>query len=219
MVAVAKTSAEPFVPAGADLPELSRASSRCQGCELYLDATQTVFGEGPPSSRLVLIGEQPGDVEDREGHPFVGPAGRILDRALAEAGIERESVWLTNAVKHFRWKSTESSTRRLHAKPDARHVTACRPWLVAELQQIQPAGVVALGATAAQSLFGSAFRLTQHRGEKLSWPPERGPFADDDSPIEFVIATLHPSAILRADPSSRERDYQGLVEDLRLAAS
>jgi uracil-DNA glycosylase family 4 len=106
----------------------------------------------------------------------------------------------------------------LHAKPDARHVTACRPWLVAELQQLRPAGVVALGATAAQSLFGSAFRLTQHRGQKLSWPPERGPFAADDTPIEFVITTLHPSAILRADPSTREQDYRGLVEDLRLAA-
>jgi DNA polymerase len=198
------------------LRSLTRAAAECQGCELYENATQTVFGAGPVHSRAMFVGEQPGDIEDRDGAPFVGPAGRLLDRAFADAGIERDAVYLTNAVKHFRWRPAPRGKRRLHQTPDSHHVTACRPWLVAELGVIRPPVLVAMGAVAARALFGSGFRLTQHRGERLAWPPEHGPYAGDDTPIEQAFATVHPSAVLRAD--DREDAYAKLVHDLTVVA-
>jgi DNA polymerase len=218
--------AAPFVPATTDLSRLARAARRCEGCELFRDATATVFGQGPAGAAVMLVGEQPGDREDRAGEPFVGPAGRLLDRALAEAGIERDTAYLTNAVKHFRFKSTASGKRRIHAKPAAGDVSACRPWLVAELAAVRPRVVVALGATAAASLLGSGFRVTAQRGRLLDWPPDTGPFARDfagtgdsghgDGTIEHVLATVHPSAVLRADESSRSAAFRDLVGDLRV---
>jgi DNA polymerase len=176
-----------------------------------------VFGAGKRTARVMMIGEQPGDIEDRQGEPFVGPAGGVLDRALAEAGLDRRALYLTNAVKHFRWKSTTRSSRRIHEKPSASQMTACQPWLAAELTAVRPRVVVTLGATAAASLFGSSFRLSAHRGEQLQWPPVDGPFAHSRARIEAVIATIHPSAVLRASSEDRAATYQGLVEDLRLA--
>lgn len=209
-------TAADFVPDTAILPELAEAAAGCQGCELFEQATQTVFGQGRKRARAVLVGEQPGDVEDRQGVPFVGPAGRVLDRALADAGIERRELYLTNAVKHFRWTPAPRSKRRIHATPEARHITACRPWLSAELSAIRPDVVVALGAVASKALFGSSFRLTQHRGEPLDWPPERGAYAGDDIPIKAAFATVHPSAILRADEADRDEAYARFVHDLQL---
>lgn len=199
------------VPAHASLRQLAKAAATCRACELYERATQTVFGEGPASARLMLVGEQPGDVEDRLGKPFVGPAGKVLDRALADVGLRRNEVYLTNAVKHFRWKSTASSKRRIHEKPSGGHITACHPWLDAEVAAVRPEVVVALGAVAAQSLFGPSFRLTRHRGELLDWPQgaARGM-------VKATIATVHPSAVLRAG-EDRDKMYAGLVADLRLA--
>jgi len=205
-----------FVPARRTLAALADAAAGCQGCELYENATQTVFGSGPKSARFVLVGEQPGDMEDRQGEPFVGPAGRVLDRALRDAGVGRDAVYITNAVKHFRFDRAERGKRRLHKRPDTRHVLACRPWLAAELDVIKPGVIVALGATAAQALFGNGFRLTQHRGERLPWPPEKGPYSDDGAPVDYALATLHPSAVLRGDPDSRQDRYDGLVADLRV---
>jgi DNA polymerase len=210
--------AAPFVPDTVDLRTLSSAADSCRGCDLFRDATQTVFGEGRRASGVMLIGEQPGDQEDRAGQPFVGPAGRLLDRAMAEAGIDRSAAYLTNAVKHFRFKSTESGKRRIHAKPTAGQVTACRPWLVAEIHAVRPQVLVVLGATAAQSLLGNRFRVTAHRGEVLGWPPPEGPFIGDDTPVRHVLATVHPSAVLRADEQSRRAAYRALVDDLRVAA-
>jgi DNA polymerase len=217
--AIGESSAAAFVPADADLAELIAAASSCRGCELYQNASQTVFGGGPAHAKAVFVGEQPGDVEDRRGKPFVGPAGKVLDRALVDAGIDRDSTYVTNAVKHFRWRSTASSKRRIHEKPDARHVRACQPWLTAELNVVRPRIVVALGAVAALALFGSAFRLTQHRGELLEWPPPRGPYAGDSLPIEAALATIHPSAVLRVPPADRDEAYTGLVRDLKVVAS
>jgi DNA polymerase len=211
-------TAAAFVPDTASLPELASAAADCQGCELFEPATQTVFGQGFKRSRAILVGEQPGDVEDRRGVPFVGPAGRVLDRALTDAGIERRDVYLTNAVKHFRWTPAPRGKRRIHQTPEARHVTACRPWLSAELSAIRPDVVVALGAVAAKALFGSAFRLTQHRGEPLEWPPEHGAYAGDDTAVKAAFATVHPSSILRADPDDRDDAYARLVHDLQVVA-
>ena len=205
----ATTSAEPYVPDTDRLSDLGRAAADCRGCELYQDASQTVFGRGPAGASLMLVGEQPGDVEDKQGEPFVGPAGKLLDRALAEAGIDAGQVYLTNAVKHFRWKPDERSKRRIHQKPSAGNVRACRPWLAAELRAVHPDLVVALGATAAQALLGTSFRLTQNRGTVLA--------ADLDG-IQFsVLATIHPSAALRAP--DRDAMLAGLVADLRAAAA
>jgi uracil-DNA glycosylase family protein len=212
-------SATAFVPETASLPELAKAAAGCQGCELFENATQTVFGQGLKRSRAILVGEQPGDVEDRKGVPFVGPAGRVLDRALADAGIERRDVYLTNAVKHFRWTPAPRGKRRIHATPEARHITACRPWLTAELSAIRPDVLVAMGAVAAKALFGSSFRLTQHRGETLAWPPEQGAYADDDTPVKAAFATVHPSQILRVDPEDRDDAYAQLVCDLQVVAA
>ena len=214
-----ESSAAPFVPDEADLTELAAAASGRRGCELYQNASQTVFGAGPAHAKALFVGEQPGDVEDQRGKPFVGPAGKLLDRALIEAGIDRDSAYVTNAVKHFRWRSTASTKRRIHEKPDARHVRACQPWLTAELTVVRPRIVVALGAVAALALFGSAFRLTQHRGELLEWPPPRGPYSGDTLPIEAALATIHPSAVLRVPPADRDDAYQGLVRDLTLVGN
>jgi uracil-DNA glycosylase family protein len=199
-------SAADFLPV-ADKPSLSElavAAASCQGCDLYKRGTQTVFGAGSASSELVFIGEQPGDYEDRQGQPFVGPAGRVLDRALAEVGIDRKSVYVTNAVKHFKWEPR--GKRRIHSKPSVAQMRACRPWLQAELAAIKPRVVVCLGATAAQSLLGSAFRITHERGkvlENTGWAP-------------YLMATVHPSSILRApDERSRHAAYDSFVADLQ----
>ncbi|MGH3877949.1 MAG: UdgX family uracil-DNA binding protein [Actinophytocola sp.] len=198
--------AERYVPAGADLDELRTAAASCQGCDLHENATQTVFGAGPADARVVIVGEVPGDQEDREGEPFVGPAGRLLDRALAEAGIDRSLVYVTNAVKHFKFVPAERGKRRIHKTPSRTEVVACRPWLDAELDRVGPELVVALGATAAKSLLGQDFRVTKQRGSVLPMPDRE----------ERVVATVHPSAVLRAN--DREAAYQGLLADLTVAA-
>ncbi len=199
-------SAAEFLPEVETLPNLAGAAQHCRGCELYKHATQTVFGAGARHARIMLIGEVPGDQEDIEGQPFVGPAGRLLDEALTEAKIKRKSTYVTNAVKHFKWEPR--GARRLHAKPSAREITACRPWLEAEIRVVRPQTIVCLGATAAQSLLGRTFRLTNHFGEaqRSNW-------------AERVFATYHPSAILRApDHEARERMRKEFVEHLKLAA-
>src|SRR3954469_10850764 len=210
--------AQQFLPGSTSLAALREAAGGCRGCDLYQNATQTVFGRGPRSASLMLVGEQPGDVEDREGTAFVGPAGRLLDRALAAAGLDGAQLYVTNAVKHFRWKEGRGK-RRIHDKPTAAQATACRPWLAAEMHAVRPAVLVALGATAAGSLLGAQFRLTQHRGETLPWPPEAGDFARDETPVRAVVATIHPSAVLRAPDDERDAAYAGLVADLRVAAA
>jgi DNA polymerase len=198
--------AAPFVPAGAGLVELRAAAARCTGCELYRYATQTVFGRGPADARIVLVGEQPGDQEDLKGAPFVGPAGEVFDRALAEVGLDRERLYVTNVVKHF--KFVERGKRRIHQTPRMSELTACRPWLEAELAAIKPGVLVCLGATAAHAIFGPDFRLMKDRGR---FAPTR--WADK------TIATLHPSAVLRGeDETQQARLYGILLEDLRLVA-
>ncbi|ABK51894.1 phage SPO1 DNA polymerase-related protein [Acidothermus cellulolyticus 11B] len=203
-----------WVPTGAGLDELRRAARGCQGCPLYRNATQTVFSSGPPTARIVLVGEQPGDQEDRRGAPFVGPAGNILDRALEEVGIDRAAAYVTNAVKHFKFRQDGPGARRIHQTPDQREITACRPWLAAELAIVDPDIIVALGATAGRALFGPDFRVNRTRGALLPWPAP--PHEDAVRVNKFFLATIHPSAVLRAD--DREAAYQGLVADLRLAA-
>jgi uracil-DNA glycosylase len=198
-------TAAPFVPDTDDLDVLRAAAQDCRGCPLHENATQAVFGRGTTQARLVLVGEQPGDVEDQKGLPFVGPAGRLLVQALDEAGVDRSTAYVTNAVKHF--KFTPRDSRRIHATPDTYEVAACRPWLRAELALVQPELVVLLGATAAKTVYGSSFRVTQSRGTVLDWPTEPGPRA---------VATIHPSAVLRAD--DRDAARAGLVADLRVAA-
>lgn len=213
-MAKAKTTNQPAAPSAADylpprhdLASLRAAASHCQGCPLYAHATQTVFGEGGRHARLLLVGEQPGDREDLQGHPFVGPAGLLLDRCLVEAGIDREQVYVTNAVKHFKWEPR--GKRRIHKKPSAREVAACRPWLDAELEAVHPALVICLGATAAQALLGRSFRVTQNRGEVVAI-----------SGMPRVLATVHPSSILRApDDEAREQERVRFVQDLRKAAA
>ena len=206
-------NARDFFPAREDLPLLRDAAQACRGCGLYAHATQAVFGEGSVGAAVMLVGEQPGDKEDVAGHPFVGPAGQLLDRALEEAGIDRTSAYVTNVVKHFKWKRTASGAgapgkRRLHDKPNAYEVTACRPWLEAEIRQVQPKVVVCLGSTAAQALLGKTFRVTRQRGEF---------FASDVAP--FVTATVHPSSILRApDAASRELEMRQFIADLARVA-
>lgn len=203
--------AEDFVPATLDLTKLAAAARECQGCPLYRDATQTVFGSGRAAARMVLVGEQPGDQEDRAGAPFVGPAGRLLDKALAAAEIDRGELYLTNAVKHFKFTTNERGKRRIHKTPSRTEVEACRPWLLTELESVSPEVVVLLGATAAKSLLGNDFRLTRHRGEIISAP---GLVPDGD--LAFV-ATIHPSAVLRGPSESRDQAFDGLVSDLRTA--
>jgi uracil-DNA glycosylase len=191
-----------FFPPDLSLPSLREAAARCRGCGLYANATQTVFGEGKPGAEIMLVGEQPGDKEDLAGAPFVGPAGRVLDRALVEAGIDRSKVYVTNIVKHFKWRPV--GKRRLHEKPNAAEVTACRPWLEAEVQQVRPRVVVCLGATAAQALLGKDFRVTRDRGQFFEW-----------NLAPFITATVHPSSILRAaDERSREIEMGEFIRDL-----
>jgi uracil-DNA glycosylase len=198
--------ATPFLPKRESLKTLREAAADCRGCDLWRDATQTVFGEGPKRARVMIVGETPGDREDREGRPFVGPAGRELDKALEAAGIDRDDVYVTNAVKHFKFE--ERGKRRIHQRPDARQVRACNPWLHAELRQVRPDALIVMGATAAKALLGSSFRVTQHRGELL------------DSPLApLVTATIHPSAILRA-PGDEERqaERRAFTADIEMAA-
>lgn len=210
----AHPTAAPFVPDTGDLAALARAALGCQGCDLYEHATQTVFGEGAADAAVVLIGEQPGDMEDRQGKPFVGPAGRLLDRALTDAGIPRDSAYVTNAVKHFRWKPAPGGgKRRIHQRPDMQQVSACRPWLDAELARLRPRVVVTLGATAGQALFGSSFRITSARGDPVSWPG--GPDSDGCT----VVPTVHPSSVIRAQGADRDEAYAGFVKDLQVAAA
>ena len=198
--------ASDFIPQQRDLETLRRAAQECRGCDLWEPATQTVFGEGPQDARMVLVGEVPGDREDREGHPFVGPAGRELEKALHAVGIDRAEVYITNAVKHFKFE--ERGKRRIHQRPSASQIKACRPWLRAELDAIGPEAIVILGATAAKTLLGSSFRLMEQRGQPLD---------SDLAPV--VIATILPSAILRgSDTESRQAQRDLFTEDLRVAA-
>jgi uracil-DNA glycosylase family protein len=199
------TAAE-YVPARVSLPMLREAVQGCRGCPLYATATQAVFGEGAAHADVMLVGEQPGDKEDLAGRPFVGPAGRLLDEALGEAGIDRSRAYVTNAVKHFKWQAR--GKRRIHQKPSWSESVACRPWLEAELTAVRPRVVVALGATAAQSLLGKDFRVTKQRGEAV------------DSPLaEHVVATVHPSSILRQrDDEARRAELASFVDDLRVVA-
>jgi DNA polymerase len=199
------TAAE-YLPEPLSLRSLREAAAKCQACPLWRTATQTVFGEGAARSELMLVGEQPGDREDREGHPFVGPAGRLLDECLEEAGIDRTRAYVTNVVKHFKWQAR--GKRRIHAKPAWSEIAACRPWLDAELTVVKPDVLVCLGATAAQALLGKSFRVTRERGRPV-----------DSDLAPSVLATIHPSAILRADAETRERERTAFVDDLKVAAS
>jgi DNA polymerase len=204
--ASASGTAAPLVPERPSLAALREAAAGCRACPLWRSGTQTVFGEGPRRAELLLVGEVPGDVEDRRGRPFVGPAGRVLDDALAEAGLDRRSAYLTNVVKHFKWEAR--GKRRIHQKPNAEEIAACRPWLDAELAVVSPRVLVALGATAAQALFGRSFRVTRQRGVPV-----------DSDLAQHVLATVHPSSILRApDDESRREAYAAFVADLRVAA-
>jgi DNA polymerase len=195
------------LPKAGSVDELRELATGCRACELWRNATQTVFGEGPARARVLAVGEQPGNSEDLEGVPFVGPAGRLLDRALVDAGIDRNHVYVTNVVKHFKWRRAPSGKRRIHAKPDSGEIAACRPWLEAEAGRIRPELIVALGATAAQALLGRSFRVTRQHGEVL------------DSDLGPTLATIHPSAILRAPDDARDAAYDGMVADLRAAAA
>ena len=200
------SSAPPIIPATADLDALASAAVACTACELYKTATQVVFGRGPAAAQIALVGEQPGDQEDLRGAPFVGPAGEVLDRALAEIGLDRRSVYITNIVKHFKWEPR--GKRRIHQTPRANEIQACRPWLEAELAVVKPRVIVCLGSTAAQALIGPQFRITRSRGQfyQSQWAP-------------WIMATYHPSAVLRAeDPAGAEVVYRWLADDLKQAA-
>jgi uracil-DNA glycosylase family protein len=197
------SSAKAFLPRIHSIPSLERAARKCEGCPLYRRATQTVFGEGPENARVIMVGEQPGDNEDRQGKPFLGNAGKLLDRALEEAGVVRSEVYVTNAVKHFKWEAR--GKRRIHKKPNAAEINACHPWLEAEIGVIEPDLIVCLGATAAQSLMGRGFRVTADRG-KFFERPRTG----------YLMATVHPSSLLRiTGESNRKREYQRFVVDLK----
>ena len=199
----AEMAARPPVPKHPSVSDLRRAAEACRACPLWKGATQTVFGEGSSSARVVFVGEQPGNEEDLSGKPFVGPAGGLLDKALAEAGIDRGAVYVTNVVKHFKWEP--KGKRRIHKKPNAREIAACRPWLEAELELLKPDVLVCLGATAAQALFGRHFKVSKQRGEFLS-----------TSLAEHAMASVHPSSILRApDESARRKAYAQFVKDLK----
>lgn len=214
------------VPSGVGLAGLREAAAGCRACELGEPATQTVFGEGPETARIVFVGEQPGDQEDRAGEPFVGPAGKLLDRALTDAAIDRRDAYVTNAVKHFRF--TPTPKRRIHQSPGAEHLQACRPWLEAEFAVLQPEVVVCLGAVAAKALISPSFRITRERGQLLPWTPPGARAAeaslpdadqDEDAPHQtWVLATAHPSAVLRTPDEARAAAYDALVADLRVVA-
>ena len=199
----ATVSARDFLPEERTLETLRRAAKSCKGCDLYKNATQTVFGEGPERANVMFVGEQPGDQEDRQGHPFVGPAGRLLDKALVEARIPREQVYVTNAVKHFKW--IWRGKRRLHQKPAIRQVMACRPWLEAELEVVRPKIVVCMGATAAQSVLGKPVLITKARGKFIE---------SDSGPVTFI--TIHPSAIYRRrEKDEQEKEYRRFVSEMK----
>jgi len=198
-------TAAPLAPARPSLPKLREAAAGCTACHLYKLGTQTVFGEGPRSAEAMFVGEQPGDQEDKTGKPFVGPAGKLFDQALEDAGIDRTKVYVTNAVKHFKWVGR--GKRRIHQKPNWSEIAACRPWLDAELAVVEPRVLVCLGATAAQALLGRKFRVTRDRGKPV-----------DSDLAEHVLATVHPSSILRGEPAGREQEYAALVADLKVVA-
>ena len=204
---IEQPSATGLIPNEPDLEQLREAAAECTACPLYKNATQTVFGEGPDGAVIMFVGEQPGDSEDLAGHPFVGPAGKMLDRCIKEAGINRRRAYVTNAVKHFKW--VPRGTRRIHNKPNSMEIAACFPWLEAEIAAVKPKIVVALGATAAQALFGKAFRVTRERGKLV--PSRFAPYA---------MATVHPSSLLRApDEETRHREIAHFTEDLKKAAT
>jgi uracil-DNA glycosylase family protein len=199
-------TAAAIVPPGAGIDDLRAAAAGCRACDLWARGTQTVFGAGAEGARMLFVGEQPGDEEDRRGAPFVGPAGKLLDRALAEAGIDRRAVYMTNAVKHFKW--VPKGKRRIHSKPSGREIRACKPWLEAEIEAVRPDVVVCLGATAAQALLGASFKVTERRGELI------------DAEGRRIAATVHPSSVLRAqDDESRRAAYEAFVDDLRRVAA
>lgn len=205
---ITPVGASEWVDPNADVPELKRAAADCRGCELWEPATQVVFSAGNDHAPLMLVGEQPGDQEDQRGIPFVGPAGQLLQRALSEAGIERSQVYVTNAVKHFRFD--QRGKRRIHASPQVSHIKACKPWLEAEVAQVGPKLIVALGATAGKAMMGIDFKITQQRGQRLT-----ASFGAQDVPL---VATVHPSAVLRTtEGAERDEAYAGLVADLRTA--
>jgi DNA polymerase len=205
---VATGSAADFIPPNPTLPKLRDAAMRCRGCHLWTLGTQTVFGEGPKRARVMIVGEQPGDQEDRAGHPFVGPSGKLLDQALENAGIDRDDVYVTNAVKHFKWERGEKSARRIHKKPNDAEIRACHPWLDEEIRLVQPQVVVCLGATAAQSIMGKTFKVTKERGRAVK-APNGG----------VVIATVHPSSVLRApDADARAQAERDFMADLKKVA-
>lgn len=196
------------LPTVLTLSTLQRAAKTCEACDLWKNATQTVFGEGSPNAQVMFVGEEPGDQEDRQGHPFVGPAGRVLDQAMQQAGIDRTQAYVTNVVKHFRWTPAERGKRRIHKKPSHSEIEACRPWLEAELKVVKPRVLVCLGASAAQALLGKDFRVTRDRGKLI--PSSLAP---------QVIATVHPSSILRAqDDESRHSQMEAFVQDLKVVA-
>jgi uracil-DNA glycosylase len=201
MRVVAVETAAPLVPDRLSLKGLKEAAAGCTACPLHETGTQTVFGEGLVRAEILFVGEQPGDREDREGKPFVGPAGRLLDKALEEVGIDRRLAYVTNVVKHFKW--TPKGKRRIHAKPNWSEIAACRPWLDAEVEVVEPRVIVCLGATAAQALLGQEFRVTRRRGEIV-----------DSGYGVPTIATVHPSSILRAEDEDREHEYAAFVDDL-----
>jgi len=204
--------AEQWVPAAPTLDALHEAVQACRGCDLYRDATQAVMGSGSSDAPLMLLGEQPGDREDLAGEPFVGPAGKVLDRALAEAAIDPDDTYVTNAVKHFRFAGRRGK-QRIHKSPTRGQAIACEPWLAAELEVVRPHGVVLLGGTAGKAVYGSGFKVGEQRGRLLAWPTDRGVVR---RPPAWVLATIHPSAVLRSE--DRDELYAGLVSDLRLAA-
>ncbi|MEU9379254.1 UdgX family uracil-DNA binding protein [Streptomyces sp. NPDC048255] len=207
--------ASPYLPSRGGLAGLRRAAADCRGCPLFQDATQTVFGKGPASARLMLVGEQPGDQEDLRGEPFVGPAGQLLRRALDEAGLGDEDAYVTNAVKHFKFTEAPRGKRRIHKAPSLREMTACRPWLAAELRLVDPDILVVLGGTAGRALLGSSFRVGERRGILLPMPAPQG--AGAGTGHGQLLATVHPSAVLRA--GDRESAFAGLVADLSVAAT
>ena len=201
-----RESVADLLPDRLSIPTVRAAAQDCRACDLWKRGTQTVFGEGPKKAALMLVGEQPGDQEDLAGHPFVGPAGKLLDRALAEAGIDRSTVYVTNVVKHFKWEPR--GKRRIHKKPNAGEITACRPWLETEIALVKPRAIVCLGATAAQALLGKGFKVTAHRGAPVSSPL-----------APLVMATVHPSSLLRApDDETRQRETRRFIQDLRAIA-
>lgn len=211
MTATKEPGAQRYLPEQRTLGALREAAAQCRGCTLYRDATQTVFGEGRRGAPLMLVGEQPGDHEDLEGHPFVGPAGRLLDRAVRDAGIDPALAYLTNAVKHFKFTRREGK-RRIHQKPGRTEVVACRPWLIAEIDSVRPEVVICLGATAAQSLLGTSFRVSTGRGQLLCLPGLAG-----SNGRPRVLATVHPSAVLRDRSDQHAQAYEAFVDDLRIA--